>query len=191
MAIQPTEGERIDSSVLNTVLDPMPDHRKQMSEIDCANLVIVTPFDDAHRDREQGRLSPMDRLLPTIVWVHGGAGKIGSANYTGYDMRNFVSHSIEVAGRPVVAVSLNFRLGTLGYLMSEEVGATGNYALKDQVMGLEWVSCCHYFVFGCCIEIPLQVHHHIEEFGGDPNNITYFGESAGASETPFSLLSTL
>lgn len=138
MAVQVPESETINCKALNLPFSLMPVHRKAMSELDCANLVIVTPFDEHHEGREQGRLSSTNTLLPTIVWVHGGSNKFGSANFPAYDMRNFVAHSIEV-GKPVVVVSLNHRLGVLGYLASDDIAATGNFGLKDQIVGLKWV----------------------------------------------------
>ncbi|KAI5838523.1 Alpha/Beta hydrolase protein [Morchella snyderi] len=161
MAVQQADAEEVDARVLNHKLTPMPEDRKVMSELECTNLVIVTPYTSVHKEREQDNLSPTTILLPTIVWVHGGANRIGSANFMAYDMRRFVKHSIDVVGKPVIVVSLNHRLGTLGYLACAEVEATGNYGLKDQVLGLRWVK------------------EHIQEFGGDPDNITFMGESAG------------
>lgn len=131
IAVQPPDAENFDAKVLNVHPNPLPPHRKTMAELECTNLVIVTPYTRQHEQREEDRMSPTNKLLPTIVWVHGGANQIGSANFEPYDMRNLVAYSIDVARKPVVVVSVNHRLGTLGYLGSEEVGAGGNYALKD------------------------------------------------------------
>ncbi len=94
--------------------------------------------------------------LPVMVWIHGG-GFVGGegAIYDG-------SH-IATAGE-VVFVSLNYRLGVLGFLAHEALGPhSGNYGLKDQQAALRWV------------------RRNILAFGGDPNNVTIFGESAGGS----------
>lgn len=154
MAVQQPDAEEVDARVLNQKLTPMPADRKTMSEVECTNLVIVTPYTNQHEEREQDCLSPTTTLLPTIVWVHGGANRIGSANFMGYDMRRFFKYSIDVVGKPVIVVSLNHRLGTLGYLASEEVKATGNYGLKDQVLGLRWV----------CIELGTRSDRFVDKY---------------------------
>ena len=109
--------------------------------------------------------SPARRLgakLPVMVWLHGGAFENGSANMAIYDGAN-------IARRGVAVVSINYRLGFLGFFghpeLEEEARAEGvptaNYGLLDQVAALKWVRA------------------NIEAFGGDPGNITLFGESAG------------
>ncbi len=93
-----------------------------------------------------------DKKRPVMFWVHGGALKGGSnADYDG--------QAIATRG-DVVVVNINYRLGALGFLYVP--GKTANVGLLDQVAALKWV-----------IE-------NIEAFGGDPSNITLFGESAGA-----------
>ena len=109
-----------------------------MNELTCANLVIVTPIPEVfHPD---GHGTP--KLLPVIVWAHGGAYRVGSANFAAYDTAKFVQHAAATE-HPVVVVSLNRRLGTLGFVASEVVGAEGNYTLKDERLALEWVFALH------------------------------------------------
>ncbi|WP_337877851.1 carboxylesterase family protein [Caldimonas sp.] len=103
---------------------------------------------------------------PVMVWIHGGAFYLGtSAGYP--DVSSLVAQQ-------VVVVTLNYRLGALGFmahpaLSAEQGGHSGNYGLMDQQAALRWV------------------RDNIAAFGGDPRNVTIFGESAGG----FSVLSHL
>lgn len=96
---------------------------------------------------------------PVMVWIHGGGFEFGSSAQRGYD-------SIKLAQLGVVLVSFNYRLGVLGFLahpaLDREGPASGNYGLQDQIAALRWV------------------RGNIAAFGGDPANVTIFGESAGA-----------
>ncbi len=100
--------------------------------------------------------------LPVIFFVHGGSLTTGQSYYTEYRGEN-------LASKGVIFVNFAYRLGVLGYMANEELseesanGTTGNYGLLDQIMALEWV------------------HDNISAFGGDPDNITIAGESAGSS----------
>jgi para-nitrobenzyl esterase len=114
---------------------------------DCLFLNIQTPaLDDARR--------------PVMVWIHGGAFVNGTGAIPWYDGANFVRHG------DVVVVSINYRLGALGWLYLGDLDATfptsGNNGLLDQIAALRWV------------------RDNIAGFGGDPDNVTIFGESAGA-----------
>lgn len=94
---------------------------------------------------------PGDAGLPVMVWIQGGAFEIGST--AAYDGRNFARDG-------VVCVVINWRLGADGFL---DLGdGLANAGLLDQVAALEWV------------------HENIAAFGGDPGNVTVFGQSAGA-----------
>ncbi|XP_043277709.1 uncharacterized protein [Venturia canescens] len=103
-------------------------------------------------------------LKAVMVWIYGGAFVSGSSA-TKYNLPDFL---IE---RDVVVVALNYRLGALGFLNLGHPNATGNAGLKDQNLALKWV----------------QVN--IEKFGGNPKNVTIFGESAGAVSVGFQVLS--
>lgn len=100
------------------------------------------------------------KKAPVMVWIHGGglAGGAGSSAF--YNAKN-------IAGEGVVVVSINYRLGLFGFLshpgLSAESphGASGNYGLFDQIEALKWVQ------------------KNAAAFGGDPDNVTIFGESAG------------
>jgi para-nitrobenzyl esterase len=111
---------------------------RPMSE-DCLTLNIWTPACD-------------DGRRPVMVWIHGGAFLYGTGATPWYDGRSF-------ARDDVVLVTINYRLGALGFL---NVGGQGNNGILDQVAALEWV------------------RDNIAAFGGDPGNVTAFGESAGA-----------
>ena len=103
------------------------------------------------------------RGLPVMVWIHGGGHRIGSGSFPIYDGAN-------LARQGVILVSINYRLGYLGYFAHPSLtaeagpnGAVGNYGFMDQVAALEWV------------------RDNIAAFGGDPGNVTAFGESAGGA----------
>ncbi|HMH77228.1 MAG TPA: carboxylesterase family protein, partial [Candidatus Udaeobacter sp.] len=98
---------------------------------------------------------------PVLVWIHGGAFVLGSGSQMLYDGATLARRG------DVVLVTVNYRLGALGFLrlrdrFGERLPASGNEGLLDQVAALEWV------------------RDEIAAFGGDPGNVTIFGESAGA-----------
>ena len=94
--------------------------------------------------------------LPVLVFIHGGAFLTGSGSLAAYD-------GAALAARGTVVVTVNYRLGMFGWLRAPELGATGNEGLADQAAALAWVQA------------------EIAAFGGDPANVTVFGESAGAA----------
>lgn len=101
-----------------------------------------------------------DKNKPVMVWFHGGAKHFGSGSDSTYQSNVLVEHD-------VILVTVNYRLGILGYYANPELSkessnnSSGNYGLLDQIQSLEWIK------------------ENIEQFGGDPNNITVFGQSAG------------
>jgi para-nitrobenzyl esterase len=99
-----------------------------------------------------------DAGRPVMVWVHGGGFQFGAGLEPNTD-------GARLAALGVVVVSFNYRLGILGFLAHPDLdreGPSGNYGLLDQIAALEWVRA------------------NIASFGGDPDNVTLFGESAGA-----------
>ena len=100
-----------------------------------------------------------DAKRPVMVWIHGGALTRGSGASDWYD-------GVNLARQGVVLVTLNYRLGPFGFLahrqLTREAGQSGNYGFLDQIFALRWVQ------------------ENIAAFGGDPDNVTIFGESAGS-----------
>lgn len=101
--------------------------------------------------------SPKDKL-PVLVWIYGGGFAGGSA--AGFDGE-------PLARRGIILVTINYRVGWLGYLAHPELtaenpqGVSGNYGILDQIAALKWIQ------------------NNIDKFGGDPDKVTIFGESAG------------
>ena len=91
---------------------------------------------------------------PVAVYFYGGAFKQGSASMVDYDGGNFASRN------DVIVVTVNYRVGALGYMSTGNL-TTGSYGTRDQIMALKWVN------------------RHIAAFGGDPDQVTIFGQSAG------------
>jgi para-nitrobenzyl esterase len=98
---------------------------------------------------------------PVLVWIHGGGHQFGSADTSFYQANGLVE-------KDVVLVTINYRLGAFGYMAHPALsaddpnGVSGNYGTLDQMAALRWVQ------------------ENISAYGGDPNNVTIFGESAGA-----------
>lgn len=118
----------------------------EQSEAGCLTLNVWTPAAD-------------DGRRPVLFWIHGGGFLTGAGTVPWYE-------GSRLAGRDVVVVTTNYRLGALGFLDLESIGGaeyrdSGNVGLLDQLAALRWV------------------RDNIEAFGGDPGNVTIFGESAG------------
>jgi para-nitrobenzyl esterase len=115
---------------------------------DCLTLSIYGP-------------SLKNKPLPVMVWYHGGAHKFGAGDTANYD-------ASALAERNVIVVSINYRLGIMGFFAHPELteesahNSSGNYGTLDQIQALKWVK------------------ENIAAFGGDPDNVLIFGESAGA-----------
>ncbi|KAL7302333.1 hypothetical protein TKK_0004996 [Trichogramma kaykai] len=111
------------------------------------------------------RIKP-DQPRPVMVWIHGGAFNLGSGDNMLYGPDYYMR-------KDIVLVTLNYRLGIFGFLNLEDKLAPGNQGLKDQVMALKWVQ------------------DNIASFGGDPNSVTIFGESAGSASVHYLALSPM
>ena len=101
-----------------------------------------------------------DRARPVMVWIHGGAFTAGAGSIPWYSGTNLATRG------DVVVVTMNYRLGVFGFLqvdgaLGAEFAGSGNNGLRDQIAAINWV------------------RENIASFGGDPDNITLFGESAG------------
>ena len=119
---------------------------------DCLYLNVWAPA---------GTLGDTNAKLPVAMWIHGGA-------YAGGWGHEITMDGDAWAQRGVILVTINYRLGILGFLShpllsADDDGTSGNYGTYDQVAALKWV------------------RNNIAQFGGDPQNITIFGQSAGAS----------
>ncbi|BBZ97214.1 para-nitrobenzyl esterase [Bradyrhizobium diazoefficiens] len=119
---------------------------------DCLTLNVFRPFG-------------VDGPLPVMMFIHGGAFVGGTANDPMFD-------GAKLAQAGLIVVTVNFRLGALGWLthpaLSED--GSGNYGLMDQIAALHWV------------------HDNIAAFGGDPGNVTLFGNGAGATSIALLML---
>ncbi|MDH4040697.1 MAG: carboxylesterase family protein [Gammaproteobacteria bacterium] len=131
-----------------------PDRLIVLGDEDCLYLDVWAP--------REAREKPVNSKLPVMVWIHGGANTLGLSGAT---------RSYNLAGKEnVIVVSLQYRLGLLGWFSHpalrntapEPMDATSNFALLDMVAALQWV------------------RDNIAAFGGDPDNVTIFGQSAGA-----------
>ncbi|KAL6435674.1 hypothetical protein ACFW04_005532 [Cataglyphis niger] len=125
-----------------------------IGEEDCLYLNVYTPVLDK------------DARKAVMVWFHGGAFNNG----LGDDLFFGPDFLIE---QDVILVTLNYRLGAIGFLNTGDKNAPGNAGLKDQVMALKWVK------------------DNIHYFGGCPNRVTIFGEDAGASSVQFHMMSPM
>ena len=107
---------------------------------------------------------PVTKPLPVMFWIHGGANEGGSGIGGLYNDGTLVNHG-------VILVTINYRLGIFGFFAHPELTAesphhaSGNYGLMDQILALKWT------------------RDNIARFGGDANNITVFGQSAGSMDT--------
>ena len=126
---------------------------------DCLFLNVFTPEDAAP-----------DARLPVLFYIHGGGFTGGCGHEKHFDCPVWPQ-------KGVIAVTINYRLGPLGFLclesLREEAGHTGNYGLYDQMTAMQWV------------------RHNIAAFGGDPENVTIMGQSAGAMSVQQHCLSPL
>ncbi|CAN8197980.1 unnamed protein product [Coccothraustes coccothraustes] len=128
---------------------------------DCLYLNIWVP---------QGR-KQVSTKLPVMVYIYGGAFLVGGGQGANF-LDNYLYDGEEIAVRGnVIVVTINYRVGPLGFLSTGDENLPGNYGLKDQHMAIAWVK------------------RNIKAFGGDPDNITIFGESAGAASVSLQTLS--
>jgi para-nitrobenzyl esterase len=148
---------------LSGPLDGLPDDNDRVvGSEDCLYLNLWAPRSHSSADATK---------LPVMVWIHGGGNTIGTAN-------TYPGHRLASDGQ-VVVVTINYRLGFLGWMSHpalrtpdrDPLDASGNYANLDMIAALEWV------------------RDNVANFGGDPRNVTIFGESAGGRNV-YSLLAS-
>jgi para-nitrobenzyl esterase len=165
--LEATEFGDMCSQLGTPLLDIDPSlHGKAVGSEDCLTLNIWAPPNQAGTDKDSGS-------LPVMVWVHGGSNVGGSGSlYYGGNL------AVE---QQVVVVSINYRLGLLGFFShpsvreaaESELDKSSNFGILDILQSLKWV------------------RENIAAFGGDPSNVTLFGESAGAMNTVSLLYSPL
>jgi len=124
----------------------------EMSEDECLTLNVYSPTTNETAN------------LPVMVWIHGGALIQGTG-------QSYPPESLVAQG--IVLVTINYRLGFLGYFAHPELGDATNFGLLDQIKALEWVQ------------------KNIAAFGGDPDRVTIFGESAGGTSVLALMVSPL
>ncbi|XP_033474800.1 bile salt-activated lipase-like [Epinephelus lanceolatus] len=133
---------------------------KTQGSEDCLYLNIFVP---------QGR--KLSTNLPVMVYLFGGAFLLGASNDVAI-LGDSLYDGKEMADRgDVIIVTVNYRVGTLGFLSSGDARLPGNYGLWDQHAAISWV------------------RRNIAAFGGNPDNVTIFGQSAGAASASFQMLS--
>lgn len=128
--------------------------------LDCLTVDIVRPSGTSALDK-----------LPIFVWIYGGGFDAGGSADPRYNTSYIVNASVAIH-KPIIAVSINYRVGGWGFLGSKEVAAAGvaNIGLYDQRLALEWIQ------------------ENIQAFGGDPEQVTIAGESAGGFSVGYHLL---
>ena len=108
-----------------------------------------------------------EKKRPVMLWIFGGGYTSGTSSLAVYDGKILAAHG------DVVVVSFDYRVGALGYLATGDGRIKGNFGSKDQAMVIKWV------------------HENIAAFGGDPDQVTLFGESAGGASVGYSMLSPM
>ena len=142
---------------------PRPD--LTYSDIDCLNLNITIPIISTS--------ALPSRSLPVLIWIHGGGYILGSNAWPQYDHARLVKLA-SLRGYPIIGVSIGFRQGYPALLTSKELrdaGYQSNNLLRDQRTAFEWI------------------RKYITGFGGDPNNVSVVGESAGAMAVTLHMMS--
>ncbi|XP_078611147.1 fatty acyl-CoA hydrolase precursor, medium chain-like [Branchiostoma floridae x Branchiostoma japonicum] len=133
----------------------------------------IFPFKFEHHNMDEDCLSlnietpnvDKDAKLPVMLWIHGGGLSMG--------MGHVVPFAALAAKQDVVVVNINYRLGALGFLSTGDENAPGNVGFLDQVEAMIWVK------------------ENIQSFGGDPDRVTIFGESAGGLSVSYQVASPL
>jgi carboxylesterase type B len=128
---------------------------------ECLNLNIIRPSERTLRG---------EKKLPVVVWLYGGAFGDGFGADLNSNYSWFVQESV-AQGNPIMAITLNYRVGFLGFPGGDDaLAAATNLGLKDQRQALRWIQ------------------ENIEAFGGDPDKVTAWGQSAGAQSIAYQLM---
>ncbi|KAE9385462.1 alpha/beta-hydrolase [Gymnopus androsaceus JB14] len=157
--IHPNTTAAQDASTFgNACPQPPADLGAEQSE-DCLFLNVFRPQN-----------TNADAKLPILVWIHGGAYTSGAASQANYDPTRILTQSVAI-GKPIIFVSINYRLNTFGFLASSLVAPQDlNAGLLDQRLAFEFIQ------------------DNIAAFGGDPTKVTIWGQSAGAGSVESHLL---
>ncbi|KAK4182623.1 putative sterol esterase precursor [Podospora australis] len=145
-----TDSNDLIAKVIDTVVNTALFQKALKISEDCLNINVIRPAGTKAGDN-----------LPVLFWIYGGGFELGWSSM--YDGGPLVSNAID-NGKPYVFVAVNYRVGAFGFMPGKEILKDGasNLGHLDQRMGLEWVA------------------DNIAAFGGDPNKVTIWGESAGA-----------
>ena len=122
-----------------------------MGDEDCLNLNVYTPKVDKKK-------------RAVMVYIHGGAFITGGGSSTTFGPTFLLEND-------VVVVTMNYRLGALGFMATADKAISGNMGIKDQAMALKWVQ------------------NNIANFGGDPSKVTIFGDDAGGASVSIHMMS--
>lgn len=138
------------AGVLGTILNTPLFQAATNAGEDCLNINVQRPAG-----------TTKDSKLPVLFWIFGGGFELGSTQM--YDGSSLIKESV-AQGKPIIFVAVNYRVGGFGFMGGKEILADGssNLGLLDQRLGLEWVA------------------DNIAAFGGDPDKVTIWGESAGS-----------
>ncbi|XP_014217028.1 venom carboxylesterase-6-like [Copidosoma floridanum] len=126
---------------------------------DCLYLNVYTPNIPSSDEKKINN-------HPVMIWFHGGGWVTGAGHSEYYGPKFLLDHD-------VILVTVNYRLGPLGFLSTEDLASPGNQGMKDQAQAIRWV------------------HENIASFNGDPNRVTLFGESAGGVAVHYHMISPL
>ncbi|KAK7522605.1 Alpha/Beta hydrolase protein [Phyllosticta citriasiana] len=156
--ISPPDGLDTEFEYIQESLPKPADAPKVQSDIDGLSLNVTVP-------------SLKEKKLPVLVFIHGGGFRQGANWFPQYDFAQLVKFGVE-KGMPFIGVNINYRVGLPGFLTSSELREHGylpNNGIRDQTIALKWVK------------------KHIGGFGGDADNVTLIGQSAGAISTIYQL----
>ncbi|KAI4283724.1 MAG: hypothetical protein L6R38_001981 [Xanthoria sp. 2 TBL-2021] len=151
-SIQPFDSTRIDADSNQLPSDIITENQPQSE--DCLRVTLTAPTDNP---------SHPDTKIPVLVFLHGGAFFLNSGERPYYSPTAFLTQAVSES-KPLIFVSVNYRLGALGFFHSSQAPELipPNNGLHDQLRAFEWIK------------------KHISGFGGDPDNVTAIGQSAGA-----------
>lgn len=136
---------------------------------DCLTINVVRPAQKISPGNDNN--NDDTEKLPVLVWIYGGGLSGGSTADPQYNLSGIVKVSQDLS-QPIIAVSMNYRLGIWGFMQSPQIVAEGssNAGLVDQRLALQWVQ------------------ENIASFGGDPEKVVVWGESAGAQSIAYQML---